>query len=664
MIRRLLIANRAEIASRIIRTARARGTETVAVFSDADADLPYVGAADVAVHLAGSSPAETYLRGDLLVAAAVAAGADAVHPGYGFLSEQAGFARACEAAGLVFVGPPPSVIEAMGSKIAAKRTMAAAGVPVLEGADVDASLPREALLELGVAVGYPLLVKASFGGGGRGMRIVEKSGELVDAVEAASREAASAFGDGTVFLERLVLAPRHVEVQVFGDAHGTVTHLFERECSIQRRHQKLLEESPSPGISAATRAAMLDSAVAAARAIGYVNAGTVEFVVDGDERFYFLEVNTRLQVEHAVTELVTGLDLVELQLQVAEGGRLDSTVTGARSSGHAIEARLYAEDPDDGYLPSSGVLTRFEVPRTTGVRVDAGYESGSEVSTSYDAMLAKVVAWAPTRLEASRRLRAALQGSRLHGVATNRDLLVGILAAEEFLEGNADTSFLERFEPAVLSVGSRVPDESLLCVVAALWQRLCDRVASPQPLGIPAAWRNVGPADQPRTYLLRGERHVVAIRGPHGARRITLDDRDVTFGWVDLTATGGRAELDGHHLSVAIERVDDVVFVDTALGSIALRVEPRLREPVADELPGSLHAPLPGSVRSVAVSRGDAVAQGDVLVVLEAMKMEHSIRAPHDGIVDVVHVHDGDQVDGGAVLVVVAPHDQPAEPAP
>ncbi|HLK45408.1 MAG TPA: biotin carboxylase N-terminal domain-containing protein, partial [Acidimicrobiales bacterium] len=533
MLRRLLIANRAEIAARVIRTARARGTETVAVYSDADVDLPYVREADVAVHLPGSSATETYLRADLLVDAARATGADSVHPGYGFLSEQASFAAACEEAGLTFVGPPSRVIESMGSKLAAKATMAAAGVPVLEGAAVPPGASRDAVEARGARIGYPLLVKASFGGGGRGMRVVERAGDLATEVDGASREAQAAFGDGTVFMERLVVAPRHVEIQVLGDVHGTVTHLFERECSIQRRHQKLLEESPSPGISDATRAAMIEAAVAGARAIGYVNAGTVEFVVDQDERFYFLEVNTRLQVEHAVTELVTGLDLVELQLQVAEGRPLDERTLGATTHGHAIEARLYAEDPDDGYLPTSGRLTLFDVPVTDGVRVDAGYETGSVVSTNYDAMLAKVVAWAPTRAEAVARLRAALRAARLHGLTTNRDLLVGVLGEREYEEGVTDTAFLDRHEPAALAGAARGQASHLLCVVAALWQRLFDRPRSPQPAGIPAAWRNVGPADQPHRYLVHGELHEVLITGPHGARVILLDGRRVAVGRVD-----------------------------------------------------------------------------------------------------------------------------------
>jgi propionyl-CoA carboxylase alpha chain len=659
-IRRLLVANRAEIAARVIRTARARGTETVAVCADPDVHLPYVADADAVVRLHGVDPAATYLRVDSLVDAAMRTGADAVHPGYGFLSEHAGFARACEDAGLTFVGPPSSVIASMGSKIEAKRLMASAGVPVLEGAVVASSASSAELASLGSSVGFPLLVKAAFGGGGRGMRVVTAPDELESAVSSAAHEAASAFGDGAVFLERLVASPRHVEVQVLADQHGTVVHLFERECSIQRRHQKLLEESPSSGITETTRKAICDAAVAAASAIGYVNAGTVEFVVDAEERFNFLEVNTRLQVEHPVTELVTGLDLVELQLRVAEGAPLDASVTAATTTGHAIEVRLYAEDPDDGFLPDSGHLARFELPTAEGVRVDAGYATGSVVPTSYDAMLAKVIAWAPTRRGAARRLESALRGARLHGVRTNRDLLIGVLCEPEFLDGRTDTGYLERHHPIDLTRAARDADEVKSCVLAAIWQRLEGRGPSAQPSAIPAAWRNVGPADQPRTYLLRGVPHMVLITGPHGARRVTLDGAPVAFAECETSSSGILAELDGRSVRATVQVQGDVVYLDGTLGSVALTEVPRLRPPVAEEAPGSMHAPLPGAVRRVTVSVGDVLAAGDVLMVLEAMKMEHAIRAPLDGRVVEVLVGDGDQVDAGAILAVVAPTEEGA----
>jgi len=398
-ITKLLIANRGEIASRVIRSAREMDIATVAVFSDADADANFVREADESVHLPGTAPADTYLRGDLILEAAKRTGANAIHPGYGFLSENSGFARDCAAAGVIFVGPPPSAIDAMGSKIEAKKTMAAAGVPVLPGITIESGETIDAAaLAAGVEedIGYPVLVKAAFGGGGRGMRIVRSQDDLIEAVEGARREAVSAFGDGTVFLERYLDGPRHIEVQIFGDSCGNVVHLFERECSIQRRYQKIIEEAPSPVVDHAMREELGSAAVAAGKAIGYVGAGTTEFVMGSDGRFYFLEVNTRLQVEHPVTELVTGLDLVKLQLHVAEGGTLPDEALSPALQGHAIEARLYAEDVPAGFLPATGTVHEFVVPSLPGVRVDAGVRSGSEVSVYYDPMLAKVIAYGAT----------------------------------------------------------------------------------------------------------------------------------------------------------------------------------------------------------------------------------------------------------------------------
>ena len=656
MIRRLLIANRAEIAGRIIRTARARGTETVAVFSDPDAHLPYVAAADAAIRLPGASAADTYLRVDLLLDAAKRSGADAIHPGYGFLSESATFAQACVDAGLVFVGPSATVIESMGSKIEAKRRMAAAGVPVLDGVTVIDGVVTDEIAALASKVGYPLLVKASFGGGGRGMRVVERDDQLEDAVRAAAREATAAFGNGEVFLEHLVEAPRHVEVQVVGDSHGTVAHLFERECSIQRRHQKIVEESPSPGITPETREAIWASAVDAARAVGYVNAGTVEFVVDERGQHFFLEVNTRLQVEHAVTELITGLDLVELQLSIAEGSPLPATVTSATSTGHAIEARLYAEDPDDDNLPTTGRFADFSIPESDGVRVDAGYGPGDAVSTNFDAMLAKVIAWAPTREVAARRLAAALRAAQLHGVTTNRDLLVGVLEHADFLAARTDTDFLDRNPPSMLATASRSSDEATSCVLAALWERSRSVACSPQPAGIPPGWRNVGPPDQPRTYLLRGTPHTVRAVRDRDAWRVELDGSAIDVSAVESDATTVTCDVDGRLARAHLAADDAVVYVDGTFGSVTLRKVPRLAQPEVEEPPGSLHAPLPGSVRRVTIAAGDVVVEGDVLMVLEAMKMEHAIRAPLDGVVDSVLVADGEQVEGGAILVVVTAH--------
>ena len=486
---------------------------TVAVFSDPDAGLPYVLAADEAVRLPGSAPADTYLRGEALIAAAAATGADAVHPGYGFLSENAGFARACAAAGLTFVGPSPGAIEAMGSKIAAKELMAAAGVPVLpgavfdDGADPDPAELRKAAAD----IGFPVLVKAAYGGGGRGMRIVASADEIAGAVASARREAASAFGNGTVFLERFVESPRHVEVQILGDQAGTVVHLFERECSIQRRYQKIIEEAPSPAVRDELRAELCRAAVAAGQAIGYVGAGTVEFVLDASGRFYFLEVNTRLQVEHPVTELITGLDLVRLQLEIAAGHPLPPQVTGAGFTGHAIEARLYAEDVPAGYLPASGDVHTLEIDPADGLRVDAGFASGTRVSTFYDSMLAKVIGYGPTRDDARRVLAAALRRARLHGVVTNRDLLVGILREPEFAAGQIDTGYLDRHRPEELNPPHPQAGPVHLLAVALAGQ--AGRRAGAPVLGtLPSGWRNNPSAPQRANYELDGRPAEVSYR--------------------------------------------------------------------------------------------------------------------------------------------------------
>ncbi|MCB0996381.1 MAG: ATP-grasp domain-containing protein, partial [Acidimicrobiales bacterium] len=456
LISRLLVANRGEIARRVMRTCRTMGIETVAVYSDPDAGSPFVAEADLAVPLGGAAPAESYLRADAIVEAARLAGADAVHPGYGFLSEDAGFARAVLDAGLTWIGPPPEAIASMGSKLAAREVMQAAGVPVLPGADltgIDAD-DQPALLAAADRVGWPVLVKASAGGGGRGMRIVTEPDDLAAAVASARREAGSAFGDATVFLEHYVERPRHIEVQVFADTHGTVVHLFERECSIQRRHQKIIEEAPSPAITPALRDAMGDAAVRAAAAIGYVGAGTVEFILSPDGSFHFLEMNTRLQVEHAVTEAITGLDLVALQIEVAQGAPLPDEVRSAGVNGHAIEVRLYAEDPTADYLPTPGTLDRFEVPDAPGLdwlRLDSGVRDGDVISAHYDPMIAKLIVHADTRDDAIRRLAWALRRTLIHGVVTNRELLLGVCDHPEFQAGDIDTAFLERHPPSAIT---------------------------------------------------------------------------------------------------------------------------------------------------------------------------------------------------------------------
>jgi propionyl-CoA carboxylase alpha chain len=643
MIRRLLVANRGEIARRIFATCRAMGIETVAVYSDADADLPHAREADHAVRLSGTAPAQTYLRADLLVDAARRSGADAVHPGYGFLSENADFAAAVLNAGLVWVGPPPKAIAAMGSKLEAKVLLARAGVPMLPS-----------WTEPDEVTAFPVLVKASAGGGGRGMRIARGADDLAEAVAAARREAAAAFGDDTVFCERYVETGRHVEIQVLADAHGTVLSLGERECSIQRRHQKIIEEAPSPAVDEALRTALGEAAVAAARAVGYVGAGTVEFLLAPDGGFSFLEMNTRLQVEHPVTECVTGLDLVRLQLTIAEGEPLALTEPPP-ARGHAIEARLYAEDPAHDWRPSTGVIHTFQVPpipssSAATLRVDAAVEDGSVVGVHYDPLLAKVIAWAPTRTEAARLLARALAGARLHGVVTNRDLLTRVLRHPEFLAGGTDTQFLERnpdvFSP-LLATGE---DRALAGLAAALAGAAARRAA--QPWGaLPAAWRNVPSAPRRVVFDVPWGREEVAYSLD---RTGALTDRpDVVL--ASAAPDEVVFEVAGVRRALRVHRVGDVSYVDTSAGSAAFVEVAPLATGVEERDAGSLVAPMPGTVGRVVVARGDKVGAGEVMLTLEAMKLEHAVRAPQAGVVADLYVEPGSQVEAGTPLAQIEP---------
>ncbi|WP_262319939.1 acetyl/propionyl/methylcrotonyl-CoA carboxylase subunit alpha [Acidiferrimicrobium sp. IK] len=659
-IRRLLIANRGEIARRVMRSAAQMGIATVAVYAPSDAAAPFVAEADTAVALRGSSPAETYLDAEQLLAAADAAGADAVHPGYGFLSERASFAQAVIDAGLTWVGPPPAAIAAMGDKLAAKDLMAAAGVPVLASHRVgDGALPAIPAAE------FPVLVKAAAGGGGKGMRVVAGPGDLAGAVEAAQREALRAFGDPTVFVERYLPDARHVEVQILADGHGTVVHVFERECSIQRRHQKIIEEAPSPAVDPALRSLICAAAVDAARAVGYRSAGTVEFVLDASPSaggaFYFLEVNTRLQVEHPVTEAVTGLDLVREQLRVAAGHPLSFGQADLRLDGHAIEARVYAEDPAAGFLPATGTLVEWAVAASPAVRVDSGVETGTAVGVEWDPMLAKVVAHAPTREEAALSLALALERLRVRGVTTNRDYLVAVLRSAEFLAGHTTTSFVER---VALPRRRDVDDATLgLCALAAALAAQARRAAAAPVLrSLPSGWRN---SDMPP------ERAGFSL-GTDPSRAVTVSYRRRRDGAFDVVVAGAGepaartaliAGLDGRQLDLVVDGVQrrfDVLdtgtgrcFVQGPAGDVELRVAPRFPDRRADEAGGALNAPMPGRVLAVHVEPGDVVAAGSALVVMEAMKMEHRVNAPHDGTVAAVPVAAGDQVSAGDVLVVL-----------
>ncbi|MEV6610511.1 biotin carboxylase N-terminal domain-containing protein [Kutzneria sp. NPDC051319] len=631
MISRLLVANRGEIARRVFRSCRLAGISPVAVFSDPDADAPFVAEADHAVRLPGAAPSETYLRVDALIAAAKAAGADAVHPGYGFLSENAGFARAVLDAGLTWVGPSPESIEAMGSKVAAKKRVAADGVPVL------AELDPETVTEDDL----PVLIKASAGGGGRGMRIVRELSTLREEVAAARREAESAFGDGTVFCEPLLEGARHVEVQILADSHGTVWALGERECSIQRRHQKIVEETPSPAVTQDIRTKLFDAAVAAARSISYVGAGTVEFLLSAKGSIHFLEVNTRLQVEHPVTECVYGIDLVRWQLAIAEGAQLPADRPEPR--GHAIEVRLYAEDPSLDWRPQSGVLHRFAlsdvdaefaVPREFGLRLDSGVEDGSVVGVHYDPMLAKVIAWGPDRAAAARRLSAALASAKIHGVLTNRDLLVNVLRSKEFLAGDTDTGFLDRVGLDALAK-PLVSDVDRSALVAAI------ALAHERKTRFPLGWRNI-PSQPQRTAFEQAEVTYRFDRNGKLAEPAGIELVRASADEVVLDADGVRQRYE-------VARHGDTVYV----GPVALTLVPRFPDPTDKVAEGATVAPMPGTVVRVSVEPGAVVEAGAELLVLEAMKMEHRVVAAAGGTVAEVLVQAGQQVEAGAVLAVV-----------
>ncbi len=647
-IAKILIANRGEIACRIARTCRELGIATVAVYSDADANAPFVHAADEAVRLPGLVPTDTYLRRDLILDAAALTEADAIHPGYGFLAENAEFAAACAAAGVTFIGPSPEAIAAMGSKIESKRIMKAAGVPTLEGVDVTA-VDDATLTTTAEDIGYPILVKASAGGGGKGMRIVAEPAGLADAVAGAKREAAGAFGDETVFLERYLVGARHVEIQIVGDTHGTIVDLFERECSIQRRHQKIIEEAPSPVMTTDLREAMGRAAVEAGRAVEYVGAGTVEFMLIGDE-FFFLEMNTRLQVEHPVTEMITGLDLVRIQILVAEGRPLPRDVTDPEINGYAIEARLYAEDPASDFLPVTGTLHRFRVPEH--VRVDSGVGDGSEISVHYDPMIAKVVAHAPTREEAALTLAQALAEAEIYGPTTNRRLLVRILQSPEFLAGETDTQFIDRIDVVAMSA-PLTADHRLHALAATLAGQEGRREGAPVLGTIPSGWRNAPSQLQMQEWdTPQGVVAVGYLFGRDGLI-VQLDGQPVetvlhsaTPHEVDMTAAGIRRRY-------RVARVARQMWVSSPLGHTALTQISRFPAPEVADAPGSLLSPMPGKVVQITRSEGDTVAAGDIVVVIEAMKMEHAVRSPSDGIVASIPVAVDQQVDADQVLAVV-----------
>ncbi|MDM0078011.1 acetyl/propionyl/methylcrotonyl-CoA carboxylase subunit alpha [Variovorax sp. J2P1-59] len=660
MFKKILIANRGEIACRVAATARRMAIRTVAVYSDADAHANHVRACDESVYLGGSAPKDSYLRWEKILEAAKAKGAEAVHPGYGFLSENEEFAQACADAGLVFIGPPPSAIKAMGLKAESKQLMEKAGVPLVpgyHGSDQDpALLQREA-----DRIGYPVLIKASAGGGGKGMRVVEKAGDFSAALASCQREAINSFGDDAVLIEKYVQRPRHIEIQVFGDTKGNYVYLFERDCSVQRRHQKVLEEAPAPGMTDAMRKEMGEAAVAAARAVNYVGAGTVEFIVeqraDGSMTFFFMEMNTRLQVEHPVTEAITGLDLVEWQLRVASGETLPLKQDQLQIHGHAIEARICAENPDNNFLPATGTLHVYRKPQATAfqrsrVRIDDGVREGGVISPFYDSMIAKLIVHGATREEALARLDLALAQTHVVGVATNVQFLRGILRTDSFANAKLDTALIER-ERAVL-----FDQEPLGLPLAAAASIACTLLAETatstgDPFSRRDGWQSHGVATRPFEFEFRGEPKSAALRYLHDGA-LSLQVGDVSGPLEIGSFPSGELELqfDGHRHTLNVYEDQATAYVFAAHGATKITAIDRLAHAGDTHAEGGrLTAPMPGKVVSFAVKAGDKVSRGQPLAVMEAMKMEHTIAAPADGTVEELLYLPGDQVTEGAELL-------------
>jgi len=674
MFKKILIANRGEIACRVAQTARRLAVQTVAVYSDADANAQHVAACDAAVHIGGSAPRDSYLRWEKIIEAALACGAEAVHPGYGFLSENEDFANACAAAGLVFIGPPPSAIQAMGLKAESKRLMEHAGVPLVpgyHGADQDpALLQREA-----DRIGYPVLIKASAGGGGKGMRVVDRSEDFAAALASCQREAINSFGDDAVLIEKYVQRPRHIEIQVFGDTQGNYVYLFERDCSVQRRHQKVLEEAPAPGMTPQLRARMGDAAVSAARAVNYVGAGTVEFIVEQTDydqpesmQFYFMEMNTRLQVEHPVTEAITGLDLVEWQLRVASGEALPLRQDQLQIQGHAIEARICAENPDNHFLPATGTLQVYALPPCAtferapgGVRVDSGVRQGDTISPFYDSMVAKLIVHGRTREEALARLDTALAQTHIVGLATNVQFLRHVVTSASFAQARLDTALIPR-EADVLFNQSKL---GLPIVAAALLSHLMDRETRAfetggaqgwvDPWSRRDGWRSHGPSLRSFMMEFRGTPHTVVLTRAHGGvLQLLIDGNsyELNFG---RTAQGALdVRLGAQRVLAHVYQRGELATVFTAHGAAEITVVDALAHAGEGQSTGGrLTAPMPGKVVSFFVQTGDRVSKGQPLAVMEAMKMEHTIAAPTDGVVGELLYAVGDQVAEGSELLTL-----------
>ncbi len=646
-ISRLLIANRGEIARRIIRTAHEMGIDTVAIYADGDTHAPFVREAGSAIALHGRSATETYLDVAKVVNACKVSGADAVHPGYGFLSENAAFAQAIIDAGIIWIGPSPKVIRLMGDKLSAKTLMQEAGVPTLPAIEIKKDTDAETAAK---SIGYPVLIKASAGGGGKGMRVVKEAGELKAAIASARREALSSFADDTVFLEKWLAKARHVEIQIIGDQHGTLLHCFERECSIQRRHQKVIEEAPSSAVTETIRKSMCEAAVNAARKIGYSSAGTVEFLLSGEE-FWFLEVNARLQVEHPVTEEIIGKDLVREQIRIAEGERLSFSQEDLQINGHAIEARLYAEDPRKDFLPSPGPVLAWLPSKTGNARFDSGVESGTVISTEFDPLIAKVIVHAPTRREAASRLARVLESTRVQGLTTNRDFLVATLRTAEFLSGDTTTDFIERVKPAAFRKLSK-PQQIDAAIAAVIEGQARRRTNAKVLKSLPSGWRNTVMPMEKIGFRIDGEElHLQYRAGRDGKFRMLVDELELI-----VTVHGsGRGEvdidIDGRRLAFHVDACAENWLVHGPQGDSELQELPRYPLPELAEAAGGLRAPMPGLVLTIDIKVGDVVRKGQLLLILESMKMEQRITAPKDGKVSELHVKVGKQVSNGQLLI-------------
>ncbi len=657
-IKKILIANRAEISQRVQKTCREMGIYSVAVFSDADKNEPFVRQADEAVYIGESNPSLSYLDQDKIIAAAKKVNADAIHPGYGFLSENASFARKCKQEGIIFIGPNPDAIEAMGSKSAAKSLMKKNGVPIIDGYQ-GADQSEETLIEESKKIGFPLLLKATAGGGGKGMRIVRDQSQLKDEIAAAKRESKSAFGNDELIIEKYIESGRHIEFQIFGDKHGNVLHMFERECTVQRRYQKVIEESPSPVMNDSLREKMSTAAINAAKALNYDNAGTVEFIYDDNSgEFYFLEVNTRLQVEHPVTEAITGLDLVKMQIESAEGRALSLTQEQIRAKGYAVEVRLYAENASQNYQPVTGRIHKFTIPKVDGLRVDSGIESGSDISVFYDPMIAKLIVWADSRNEAHNKMSYVLDMLICQGITTNQNLLSAVLKDEDFRNGNYNIHYLKEKESILIGDSISVKNITKASIAAIMYDWNFRESKRGLLRSIPSGWRNSFYAFNKEIFLSREVEHILLYRylGNNKFLFKNQDKEEITF-HVEFVAFQNdilRISIDEIQSSYTILKNGNQFFVNNQnVGNIILQQKERFPEREKEKIKGGYEAPMPSQIVSILVQENQKVKQGDPLIVISSMKMENTISAEENGVVKEVYAKEGKNVEAGFLLMKI-----------